>query len=92
MTMTDAVKHTTDTRPSGLPSERAMKAAVSMEIHSACSTSTLGKGRALDESFPAYDDLLEALEACAEDDGFLGLTFETRERISAAIAKAEGRA
>jgi hypothetical protein len=42
-----------------------MKAAVSMEIHAACSTSTLGKGIELDKAFPAYDEVLKALEPFA---------------------------
>lgn len=45
------------------PSERAMKAAVEMEIHAACSTTTVGKGAALDKAFPAYDEILAALKA-----------------------------
>lgn len=48
------------------PSDRAMKAAVEMEIHAACETTTLGKGLALDQAFPAYDDMLQALKDAQE--------------------------
>lgn len=39
-------------------SKRAMKAAVDMEVHAACSTTTKGKAEALEAHFPAYDKLL----------------------------------
>ena len=42
------------------PTERAMKAAVEMEMHAAVGTTTLAKGETLDKCFPAYDDLLVA--------------------------------
>ncbi|NTA79926.1 hypothetical protein G6L13_05430 [Agrobacterium tumefaciens] len=42
------------------PTERAMKAAVEMEMHAAVGTRTVDKGATLDKCFPAYDDLLEA--------------------------------
>lgn len=48
------------------PSERAMKAAVVMEVHAACSTTTRAKALALDELFPGHDALLKALaDLCA---------------------------
>lgn len=42
------------------PTERALKAAIEMEIHAAVGTRTVDKGAKLDKCFPAYDDLLEA--------------------------------
>jgi len=60
------------------PSERAMKAAVEMEVHAVCSTTTVGKGAALDKAFPAYDELLEALRAIVDthydEDNIIDLT------------------
>jgi hypothetical protein len=53
------------------PTDRAMKAAVEMEIHAACSTMTIAKGAALDEAFPAYDDMLAALRLGVEYDDLL---------------------
>ncbi len=47
------------------PTERAMKAAVEMEMHAVVGTTTVAKGETLDKCFPAYDDLLEALTAIA---------------------------
>lgn len=44
------------------PTERAMKAAVDMEVHAACSTQTIAKARALDGHFLGYDDVVVALE------------------------------
>ncbi|MDH1268950.1 hypothetical protein N5C81_15095 [Rhizobium pusense] len=42
------------------PTERAMKAAVEMEMHAAVGTRTVDKGATLDKCFPAYDGLLDA--------------------------------
>lgn len=42
------------------PSKRAIHAAVDMEVHAACATTTLSKAEALDRHFPDYDDLIEA--------------------------------
>lgn len=43
------------------PSARALRAAVDMEVHAACSTRTDAKAAALDGHFPAYDEVLDAL-------------------------------
>lgn len=43
------------------PTDRAMKCAVMMEVHCALSTQTIGKAKDIDQSFPAYDDVIEAL-------------------------------
>jgi hypothetical protein len=47
------------------PSERAMKAAVEMEVHAVLSTTTAAKARELDDAFPAYDSALAALRGIA---------------------------
>lgn len=49
------------------PSERAMRAAVEMEIHAAISSTTLSKAEELDKAFPAYDDMLAALKSLVAD-------------------------
>lgn len=79
-------------------SERAMKAAVDMEIHAACSTTTVGKALALDRHFPAYDEMLAALKATLADfaawceiRGGAGTYQPAMDRVQAAISKAEGR-
>lgn len=87
------------------PSRRAFEAAISMEIHAACSTQTVGKARELDRHFPAYDDMLAAgaavldyatlPEILANNDRHEDTVFAIRigdlRRLNAAIAKAEGR-
>lgn len=78
------------------PTERAMKAAVEMEIHAAVSSSTLAKGAAIDKYFSGYDDLLAALKRIVEHQaayidelpGAFGVG--DLEAARAAIAKAEG--
>ena len=78
------------------PTERAMRCAVEMEIHAACSTMTIAKGHAIDKHFPGYDDMLAALKSLADtlrsylahmdaDD------IAELEAARAAIARAEGR-
>lgn len=42
------------------PTERAMKAAVEMEMHATVGTTTVAKGETLDKCFPAYDEFLSA--------------------------------
>ncbi len=44
------------------PTDRAMKAAVEMEMHATVGTRTIDKGAMLDKHFPAYDELLEAMK------------------------------
>lgn len=45
--------------------ERAMRCAVEMEIHAACSTTTRVKAIEIDNQFPGYDDMLAALKGLA---------------------------
>lgn len=81
------------------PTERAMKAAVEMEMHAAIGTKTVAKGKALDKCFPAYDELLEVAKETLRlfrynvDDAADAADFaaEVEIKIEAAIAKAEGR-
>lgn len=84
------------------PTERAFKAAVNMEVHAACSTRTDEKAAALDEHFPAYDDLLTALTElngaivdCQCNGGTPGFDGGRLDRAQtaalAAIAKAAGK-
>lgn len=60
MQMQAEIETTKEAKP--YPSERAMVAAVQMEIHCTLSTKTVDKGLALDNRFPAYDELLSALK------------------------------
>lgn len=76
------------------PTERAMRAAVEMEIHAACSTTTLSKGHEIDRHFPGYDDMLAALQAVRARFQHLRLGPDEDaviDRVDAAIAKAEDR-
>ncbi|MEK1908204.1 MAG: hypothetical protein AAAB13_20720 [Pseudomonas sp.] len=78
------------------PSERAMKAAVEMELHAACGTMTIAKGRAIDAVFPAYDDVLNALitalpyvEEAEPDQAYAkGAVRKVIDQMRAAISKA----
>lgn len=49
-------------KSSHTPTQRAMKAAVDMEVHAAISTRTDAKAKALDEHFPGYDAMVAALD------------------------------
>ena len=90
-------EHTAEARPS----DRAMKAAVNMEAHAALSTRTDAKAAALDDHFPGYDEMLEALkrlvanyDSSAPSNGIWAQMREFGEaygQAKAAIAKAEGR-
>lgn len=85
--------------------ERAMRAAVCMEVQSAVSTRTDAKAKALDEYFPGYDDMLAALRRAERfidngiELGFIRMpdvgtpdpAHDTLTAIRAAISKAEGR-
>lgn len=79
------------------PTERAMKAAVEMEMHAAVGTTTVAKGETLDKCFPAYDDLLRSLRSILAfyepGQTHLDTNAWTHAEASArrALAKAEGR-
>lgn len=76
-----------------IPSLRAMTAAVVMEAHAAVGTRTDAKAHELDDHFPAYDEVLAALQNLVDfcEDVFVkpnendDLAF-----ARAALAKAEG--
>lgn len=84
-----------------MATERAMKAAVEMEIHAALSTTTAAKGEELDKYFPAHDEMLIALRECRDlatlaksltangsDDEYIRAVSAL---IEITLAKAEGR-
>lgn len=87
-----------------VPSQRAMRAAVDMEMHAACSTTTKAKAEALDAIFPEYDNMLLSLKVLLEltsemDDagpthaGYQSAwLIEQNRNAESIIAKAEGRA
>lgn len=73
------------------PTERAMKAAVEMEMHAAVGTRTVDKGATLDKCFPAYDELLAALQEVAGNGDGTGRNPQLMvDAAIAAIAKATG--
>ncbi len=47
------------------PPQRAMAAAVEMEIHCAIGSKTIDKAHDIDDRFPAYDEMLAALREVA---------------------------
>lgn len=71
------------------PTERAMKAAVEMEIHATIGTRTVAKGETLDKWFPAYDDLLDACQKVINNWG--DLHHKDLMQLRAAVAKSEAR-
>lgn len=82
------------------PTERAMKAAVEMEMHAAVGTKTVAKGETLDKCFPAYDELLIEAKRAAEvmerhiwpkPDVGPDHPYSVLQALQTAIAKAEGR-
>ncbi|MBZ9807643.1 hypothetical protein [Mesorhizobium sp. ESP-6-2] len=76
------------------PTERAMKCAIEMELHAACSSQTIAKAQAIDDLFPAYDDILSALESILFEDSDKSEADRLKDRLRArfVLSKATGDA